>query len=141
VLSSNGSNIVGAWMDLRDTSMSWDIYERSIDYEALGVAVLPGDINNILSDRLTTKCWPNPGGGKFNIKCATNILKGNIKLSIYNNCGQIVKTETIRASSSGQNIFVWKGRNNDGKKVSQGVYFYKISLEDNSAFGKIILVR
>jgi hypothetical protein len=141
VLSSNGNNIIGAWMDLRDTSMSWDIYQRSIDYDALGVAALPGGINNILADRLTAKCWPNPGGGKFNIKCTTNILKGNIKLSIYNNCGQIVKTKTVKVSSNGQNNFIWNGRNADGKNVSQGVYFYKISLGDKSAFGKIILIR
>jgi hypothetical protein len=141
VLASSGNNLFSAWMDLRDTSMSWDIYERSIDYEALGVAALPGNINYILADRLTTNCWPNPGGGKFNIKCATNILKGNIKLSIYNNCGQLVKTETVMASPNGQNNFTWNGRNAGGKKVSQGVYIYKIALEDKSAFGKIILIR
>lgn len=141
VLASTGNNLFGAWMDLRDTSMSWDIYERSIDYSALGVAAFPGDLNRCLSYKLETTCWPNPGGAKFNIKCTTNLRQGNIKLSIYNNCGQIIKTETVKASPSGQNNFTWNGRNAGGKKVSQGVYFYKVSLENNSAFGKIILIR
>ena len=140
-LASIGSNILGAWMDLRDSSMNWDIYERSIDYTSLGVADLPGYINNSLMNRLTTICWPNPCDGKFNIKCATNIRQGNIKLSIYNSCGQIIKTETIRVSNNEQNVFAWNGRNDAGKKVSQGVYFYKVSLEDRTAFGRIILIR
>lgn len=141
VLSSNGSNIVGAWMDLRDTSMNWDIYQRNIDYDALGVTALPGDLTNDLSYKLETVCWPNPGKGDFNIKCVTNHRKGNIKLSIYNNCGQLVKTETAKASSAGQNTFIWNGINDEGKRVSQGVYLYKISLDGNYAFGKIILIR
>ncbi len=140
VLASAGDNLFGAWMDLRDTLVDWDIYERSITYEVLGIADLPGRFDG--SDaRVLVNCWPNPGKDRVNIKCSVTQGSGNVKLSIFNICGQLVKTEDVKASSSGQYEFTWNCKSEKGKFVSPGVYFYRISLENNTAVGKIVLIR
>ena len=64
------------------------------------------------------------------------------KLSIYNAKGQLIKTYNGKRDNFWvKTDIVWDGKDEDGKKVSPGVYFYKLIYGDNSVTKKMILVR
>lgn len=81
--------------------------------------------------------FPNPTTG--NIKFNFNNLSNNSKIKIYNILGQLVKQINI-TQASGE--ITWNGMNNDGEKVSAGIYYYVLSDNNNSfAKGKITILR
>jgi len=64
------------------------------------------------------------------------------KLSIYNAKGQLIKTYNGKKHNFWvKTDIVWDGTDENGNKVSPGVYFYKLSYGDNSLTKKMILVR
>jgi len=84
--------------------------------------------------------YPNP----FNpeTKIVFNLIEsGNAKLEIYNIKGQKIKTLIKDQLSTGQHSVVWDGRDDNGKAVSSGVYFYKLQTPSKSYFRKCILLK
>ena len=69
--------------------------------------------------------FPNPFNPTTTIKFS---IKENIytKLIIYNSIGQKVKTLVDSPKSVGVYSVHWNGCNENGQKVSSGVYFYKL---------------
>jgi len=64
------------------------------------------------------------------------------KLSIYNAKGQLIKTYNGKRDNFWvKTDIVWDGTDKDGKKVSPGVYFYKLSYGKNSVARKMILLQ
>ncbi|MEA3476141.1 MAG: choice-of-anchor Q domain-containing protein, partial [Candidatus Cloacimonadota bacterium] len=64
------------------------------------------------------------------------------KLSIYNAKGQLIKTYNGKRDNFWvKTDIVWDGTDENGNKVSPGVYFYKLSYGKNSVIKKMILVR
>ncbi|MEA2104953.1 MAG: fibronectin type III domain-containing protein [Candidatus Cloacimonadota bacterium] len=88
--------------------------------------------------------FPNPFNPDQN---ATNIsfsLKYNSKvdISIYNIKGQMVRSLTAREYTSGVYNLIWNGINESGQTVKNGIYFYKMKLDEkNFDFGKMLLLR
>ncbi|MCK4339660.1 MAG: T9SS type A sorting domain-containing protein [Candidatus Cloacimonetes bacterium] len=64
------------------------------------------------------------------------------KLSIYNARGQLIRTYNGKRDNFWvKTDIVWDGTDEDGNKVPNGVYFYKLSYGENSVTKKMILVR
>ncbi len=86
--------------------------------------------------------FPNPGSETISIQFRS-LLTAAFSIQIYNALGQLVATlaknepavinQTIRK--------VWSGRNDQGMKVSSGVYFYQITMAGESITQKILLVK
>ncbi len=71
--------------------------------------------------------YPNP----FNP--STKILYGltrqsKTKVSVYSVTGQLVRTLVDELQTAGHYTVVWDGTNNDGLRVSSGVYFYDLEI-------------
>ncbi len=84
--------------------------------------------------------YPNP----FNPTTTINYsLKENTKVSlnIYNIKGQKVKQLVSEQLSAGQHSVVWNGKDDNGKSVSSGIYFYKLKVSDFQKVRKMILLR
>ncbi|MEW6686688.1 MAG: FlgD immunoglobulin-like domain containing protein [Candidatus Edwardsbacteria bacterium] len=64
-------------------------------------------------------------------------------LKIYNVAGQLVKTLVGQASLPAAGIYTcrWDGKDESGKQVSAGVYFYRLTAGNFTATKKMILVR
>ncbi len=78
--------------------------------------------------------YPNPNDGIITIKF--NLLKSEeIKLSISNSEGKVIKTETLTHLLSGENLLNYKIR----KTNNQSIYFITIETKDEKAFQKIII--
>lgn len=63
-----------------------------------------------------------------------------ISVTIYNVIGQPVKSLLNRRVAAGQHRVRWDGRDEAGKKVSSGIYLYKLQSGGSTVFKKMILV-
>jgi len=91
--------------------------------------------------------YPNPFNPTTTIKYSIASLS-NINLTIYDIIGRKIKSFEKEGLSAGQHAVFWDGTNNNGVKVSSGIYIYKfhaISLEgDGKVFEqtkKLMLVK
>ena len=62
-------------------------------------------------------------------------------LKIYNISGQLVKTLVNEQQRAGNYKLSWDGRDESGKKVSSGIYFYKFKTDDYTETRKMTLLR
>lgn len=84
---------------------------------------------------------PNPFTSSTTISFTTkNPLVENQQIEIFNIKGQKVKTLQIAPTSSRTVSAVWNGKNEQGKPVAQGVYFYKVETEAETLVKKMVKV-
>jgi hypothetical protein len=84
--------------------------------------------------------FPNP----FNpeTKIVFNLPEeGNVKIEIYNIKGQKVKTLLDCYMSPGRSEMIWDGRDNNGKQISSGIYFYQLVTKKKIITQKMILIK
>ncbi|MCK4312438.1 MAG: T9SS type A sorting domain-containing protein, partial [Candidatus Cloacimonetes bacterium] len=66
----------------------------------------------------------------------------NAEIIIYNIKGQKVKTLFNELLPAGEHSVVWNGRDNYGKSVSSGIYFYKLNVNGKTeAVKKCLLLK
>ncbi len=116
-------------------------------YSGVGVDIPP-------QENITACNYPNP----FSNSTTISFLKtteftentslryttpGQAEVSIYNIKGQIIKKFlSFPSPSLGMCEITWNGRDENGKKVSGGVYLYKITIDGvETAFHKMIYLR
>ncbi|MCB5276310.1 MAG: C25 family cysteine peptidase [Candidatus Cloacimonadaceae bacterium] len=66
---------------------------------------------------------------------------GPATLSIYNSKGQLVRQLANSEFTTGKHYLVWDGRDNGGRPVSSGLYFYRLSARHYSKTRKMILMK
>ena len=81
--------------------------------------------------------WSPAKGSKFN----SIARDSHVNLSIYNVNGQLVRTLVDEFEAQDRYSVEWDGRDNAGKAVASGVYFYRIRTEHFSGAKKLILLR
>ena len=67
---------------------------------------------------------------------------GQLKLSVYNIRGHLVKTliDGVRPAGENQTIF-WDGSDNLGSTAASGVYFYEARAAGEVKIGKMTLLK
>ena len=65
----------------------------------------------------------------------------NVKVTIYNVKGQKVKSLLDKNCSKGRTSIIWNGTDDSNKKVSSGVYFYRLETKQKSINKKMILIK
>ncbi|RKX70008.1 hypothetical protein DRP43_03800, partial [candidate division TA06 bacterium] len=86
--------------------------------------------------------YPNPFSTSTTISfnLATD-LRGLTQIKIYNIKGQLVKNFELRILNSELIKVVWDGKDENGKQLPSGIYFYKLITEDKSIVKKMLLLR
>lgn len=74
--------------------------------------------------------YPNPFNPNTIIKFYTP-YSGTGELNIYNSLGQIVWKQSFASLASGYHSVEWNGTNNNGVKVSSGMYVYRVIINTN----------
>jgi len=88
----------------------------------------------------TISNYPNPFGNSTTINFS--MRKSNtVVIEIYNHHGQKIRSLINRSFPEGNHQIEWNGRNDWGKSVSSGIYFYRISSENDYAVKKMLLIR
>ncbi|MDA0746652.1 MAG: cohesin domain-containing protein, partial [bacterium] len=84
--------------------------------------------------------FPNPFNPETTIAydLADNVA---VNLSIYNALGQQIATLVNGAQTAGRYQIVWNGTDNGGRKVSSGIYFYKLNAGSFQATQRLMLLK
>ncbi len=84
--------------------------------------------------------YPNPFNPttsiSFSVPTATNVT-----LEIFNILGEKVATPFNGMASSGINEVIWDGKNESGKAVASGIYFYRMKADDFEKTCKMVLMK
>ncbi|MBC8415062.1 MAG: T9SS type A sorting domain-containing protein [Candidatus Cloacimonetes bacterium] len=84
--------------------------------------------------------YPNPFNPETKISFSLS-QDQEIELTVYNLKGQKVRTLYTGNTSSGEQSVVWNGKDDDGKHVGSGLYFYKLRTEDKELTKKMLLLK
>jgi len=130
----------GTNYDINASEEIWNFFSR-YDINGLIPPVGIEDSNEITYVKsVLSQNYPNP----FNPTTKINYsLKENSKVSIniYNIKGQKVKQLVSDQLSTGQHSAVWNGKDNNGRSVSSGIYFYKLKTGNFEKTRKMILMK
>jgi hypothetical protein len=95
--------------------------------------------NKILKHELLQN-YPNPFNDRTTIKYKTQ-KEGYGDLTIYNIFGQRIKTLISGQLSKGYHTVTWNGKDENGKNVASGVYFYQLKLDSFVSVRKLLMMR
>jgi hypothetical protein len=84
--------------------------------------------------------YPNPSDGSVTIRY-TLARQVPTLLRIYNAVGREVRTLVKEEQVSGQQEALWDGRDNGGRRVSSGVYFYRLQAGRWHSERKLIVLQ
>jgi hypothetical protein len=85
-------------------------------------------------------CRPNPSSGAVNISYVLP-KSGQVSLNVYDICGRKVNTLAQGQKQGGTYNITWRGDDSQGRKVSAGVYIYRLNYEGTSLTRRLVLVR
>jgi len=143
------------WEDWQTKSITSDIVVNPNDYYYLQIKTDELPLNssvqfthtayeenpvNINEDNLSVPAlaklncnYPNPFNPTTRISFTIKETEGKTNISIYNIKGQKVKTLIDEIVPAGEHTLIWDGTNSSTKRVSTGIYFYKMEYK-----GKLI---
>jgi len=84
--------------------------------------------------------YPNPFNPSTTISF-TLAQSENVKLSIYNVKGQVVKTLINSQQEAGRHSVVWNGDDDYLNKVASGIYFYRLETSAGRQTKRMILMK
>jgi hypothetical protein len=84
--------------------------------------------------------YPNPFNPTTKIEF-TLARSGFVSLNIYDILGRKVRTLVSEHLSSGYKSVIWDGKNDAGKEVASGIYFYQLRVGDFSEPRKMLLLK
>ncbi len=153
MISSSGTNATGRlYMMFYDDNVWGSFFVQSppspnsgghVNYLAIDVTMPFTDITdpvNIPSVISLEQNYPNPFNKSTSIKYSL-ARDSNVKLDIYNVKGQLVKTLAQGKAKAGENTLTWNGEDSNGKKVSTGLYFYKLQSAGKTLTRKLLLIK
>jgi hypothetical protein len=65
----------------------------------------------------------------------------DVSLGVYDMAGKLVKTLASGQVTPGERTAIWDRTDNNGKRVANGAYFYRLSVDGKSASGKAIVLQ
>ncbi len=93
-----------------------------------------------LQDCILLQNYPNPFNPNTTIKFSLP-EESVVTLSIYNVKGQRVKQLVSEEMAAGQHTVVWNGTDKSNKSVASGLYFYKLTSDDETVMRKMLLLK
>ena len=84
--------------------------------------------------------YPNPFNSGTTLEFSLS-RRSAVELTIHNTLGQIVSTLLSEERSAGDHRLTWDGRDDFGRTVSSGVYFYRIEAGDFVTTRKMLLLK
>lgn len=98
------------------------------------------DAPQVVFDFSLNQNYPNPFNPTTTIEYQI-AKQGNYAVNIYNVLGQRIRTLVNGVQTSGAHKITWDGKDDFGKQVSAGIYFYRLKGEKISITKKMLLVK
>jgi hypothetical protein len=84
--------------------------------------------------------YPNPFNPSTTIQYSV-AEAGHVELMVYNVAGQRISSLVNDTKLPGKYTEIWDGRNDHGRSVATGIYFYRLRTRSYTAVKKMILLR
>ncbi|MFC2076197.1 FlgD immunoglobulin-like domain containing protein [candidate division KSB1 bacterium] len=99
-----------------------------------------GDVANLPKSFSLSQNFPNPFNPETSIQIGLP-KDSMVRMNIYNITGQMVRSLLDQRMPAGYHKIKWDGRDNNGRTVNSGVYFYRISTDEFSQTRKMVLLK
>ncbi|HPM05344.1 MAG TPA: T9SS type A sorting domain-containing protein, partial [Candidatus Cloacimonas sp.] len=107
-------------------------------YESYGSAVQ--DANEVPQALRLLNAYPNPFSSNMTLDLYL-AKRAELKVSIYNLKGQVVKSWKEDTFQTGRNTLDWDATSDDGSKVASGVYIWKVQCGKEQQSCKVLLAK
>ncbi|MDH3217348.1 MAG: multicopper oxidase domain-containing protein [Candidatus Krumholzibacteria bacterium] len=84
--------------------------------------------------------YPNPFNPTTRIRFQLP-KAGHADVMIYNVAGEVVRTLASRRFNAGEQVVTWDGKDNAGRSVASGVYFYALRAEGVRHMKKMVMLK
>jgi len=128
----------------------------SADYSSV-VEELHGKLRDFLVDKVTSvegsqgnlnipesfelgQNYPNPFNPETKVRY-TLMRQGEVELSVFDILGRKVKTLTQSKQAAGTYVVSWDGKDNAGRVLSSGIYFYRMRFGSSNKTRKMVLMK
>ncbi|MCH7761205.1 T9SS type A sorting domain-containing protein, partial [candidate division TA06 bacterium] len=134
------TTLLGVDMNPANDTLSKGIFARC------AVGVFEDPISDIPHRFALLQSRPNPFSISTEIRYQLP-AEADVSLTIYDTAGRLVRSLAKGAEEAGFKRVLWDGRDDQGKTVNSGVYFYKLQVDTGSKTGdftktkKLILLR
>jgi len=85
--------------------------------------------------------YPNPFNPTTAISYIVPAPGAEVRLTVYDLAGRVVRTLVEGAEQGGEHVVVWHGRDDAGRPVGSGVYFYRLVVGDESVERKMVMLK
>jgi len=116
---------------------NWSVY-TTIKYS--GDIGIEDEDTNLPETLYLGNNYPNPFNSSTTIQY-TLPRREYVRLAIYNISGQLVNTVENGVRSVGVHTAIWDGTDEQGRSVTNGIYFYKLEAGGKTFVKKMILMR
>ena len=136
---NNGIDIAVVTTDFDNISRVAGNYDIGA-YEYDTSTKIQGELNPKIREFKLFNNYPNPFNPSTNI--SFNIVHASlVTLEIYNLLGQKIKTVLTKRLERGDYTYRWDGKNDLGKDLVGGMYFYKMTADNFSQTKKMVLIK
>ncbi len=84
--------------------------------------------------------YPNPFNPDTTISFSLK-EPANVSINIYNIQGKLVKTLLNEVRAAGNHTAIWNGKDNSGRNVASGVYYYRMKSGKYSSTRKMVMLK
>lgn len=124
----------------RMTARGWDNSEIDIVGNPTG-SVDNEDVVNVIPDSsYLGSAHPNPFRGSATLQYGLKEA-GSVRLGVYNTRGQLVRSLLNEGKSAGTYQVNWDGRDENGLRVSSGIYLFRLETTDVIKTQKAMLLK
>ena len=106
------------------------------DIDLIGVGV----DDQVTATKIQLYNYPNPFNPETKIYFTAEYA-ANTELFIYNIKGQKIKTLINKNLPAGEHSVVWDGKDENGKPVASGIYYYQLNTGKNPISKKMLLMK
>jgi hypothetical protein len=96
--------------------------------------------NNMPAAFALHPAYPNPFNASTTISFDI-VIGSDVRLSIYDIAGRMVRSFDLRNLAPGENSVVWDGTDANDVPVTSGTYFYRIECGDKTATARVMLLK
>jgi len=91
-------------------------------------------------DGILQPCTPNPVNPSTTISYTLQ-SESNVLLRIYDHSGRVIRTLVDETNGPGVHQTVWDTKDNKGRNVEAGTYFYQVSTKTGSDTRQVVVMR
>lgn len=108
-----------------------------------GINWVPNEdnITVIKPQNITINTYPNPFNPLLNVSLDIKNLNSKVNVTVFNIKGQIVKNLYNDIPKGNKIDLQWNGTNNNGHKLSSGIYFIKAVSNDENNIKKVLMLK